>query len=134
VLNINELANALKPAVLPGESMRVLILREGKEPTQGVAYLDDGTMVVVDGARRLINRTVDILVTSVHQTPAGKMIFGRLDERADSGAVRVAAAAAGARSETAIGGNNHSLRQPRSESSAAIDPSAVNPYPDSDPM
>jgi uncharacterized protein YacL len=81
VLNINELANALKPAVLPGESMRVLILREGKEPTQGVAFLDDGTMVVVDGARRLINRTVDILVTSVHQTPAGKMIFGRLDEK-----------------------------------------------------
>src|SRR5467141_5119997 len=115
VLNINQLAQALKPAVLPGEPMRVLILREGKEPTQGVAYLDDGTMVVVDGARRLINRTVDILVTSVHQTPAGKMIFGRLDERADSGAVRVAAA--GARSETAIGGNNHSLRQPRSESS-----------------
>src|SRR5882672_3260208 len=134
VLNINELANALKPAVLPGESMRVLILREGKEPTQGVAYLDDGTMVVVDGARRLINRTVDILVTSVHQAPAGKMIFGRLDERADSGAVRVAAAAAGARSETVIGGNSHSLRQPRSESSASIDPSAVNPYPDSDPM
>jgi uncharacterized protein YacL len=135
VLNINELANALKPAVLPGESMRVLILREGKEPTQGVAYLDDGTMVVVDGARRLINRTVDILVTSVHQTPAGKMIFGRLDEqRADSGSVRVAAAAAGTRSETAIGGNGHSLRQPRSESSAAIDPSTANPYPDSDPM
>src|SRR5260370_28998260 len=94
VLNINELANALKPAVLPGESMRVLILREGKEPSQGVAYLDDGTMVVVDGARRLINRTVDILVTSVHQTPAGKMIFGRLDERADSGSVRAAAATA----------------------------------------
>jgi uncharacterized protein YacL len=84
VLNINELANALKPAVLPGESMRVLILREGKESTQGVAYLDDGTMVVVDGARRLINRTIDILVTSIHQTPAGKMIFGRLDDRADS--------------------------------------------------
>jgi uncharacterized protein YacL len=135
VLNINELANALKPAVLPGESMRVLILREGKEPTQGVAYLDDGTMVVVDGARRLINRTVDILVTSVHQTPAGKMIFGRLDERADSGSVRVAAtAAAGARSETAIGGNGHSLRPPRPESSAALDPSAANPYSDSDPM
>jgi uncharacterized protein YacL len=83
VLNINELANALKPAVLPGESMRVLILREGKESSQGVAYLDDGTMVVVDGARRLINRTVDILVTSIHQTPAGKMIFGRLDERSE---------------------------------------------------
>jgi len=134
VLNINELANALKPVVLPGESMRVLILREGKEPTQGVAYLDDGTMVVVDGARRLINRTVEILVTSVHQTPAGKMIFGRLDERNDSGSVR-AAAAAGAtsnRTESAIGGNGHSLRPPRPESSAAIDQPAVNPYPDTD--
>ena len=94
VLNINELANAMKPAVLPGESMRVLILREGKEATQGVAYLDDGTMVVVDGARRLINRTVDILVTSVHQTPAGKMIFGRLDDRTESTVSRTAAAGA----------------------------------------
>jgi uncharacterized protein YacL len=84
VLNVNELANAMKPAVLPGESMRVLILREGKESTQGIAYLDDGTMVVVDGARRFINRTIDILVTSMHQTPAGKMIFGRLEERCDS--------------------------------------------------
>lgn len=83
VLNVNELANAMKPAVLPGESMRVLILREGKEATQGVAYLEDGTMVVVDGARRFINRTIDITVTSMHQTPAGKMIFGRCDERAD---------------------------------------------------
>jgi uncharacterized protein YacL len=135
VLNINELANALKPAVLPGESMRVLILREGKESTQGVAYLDDGTMVVVDGARRLINRTVDILVTSVHQTPAGKMIFGRLDERADSGSVRGAAAAASAsanRTESPIGGNGHTLRPPRPESSATTDLPAVNPYPDSD--
>ena len=86
VLNVNELANAMKPAVLPGESMRVLILREGKESSQGVAYLDDGTMVVVDGARRFINRTIDILVTSTHQTPAGKMIFGRVEERADSSA------------------------------------------------
>jgi TRAM domain len=109
-------------------------LREGKEPTQGVAYLDDGTMVVVDGARRLINRTVDILVTSVHQTPAGKMIFGRLDERTDSGSVRAASAAAGARSETAIGGNGHSLRPSRHEPSAAIDPPTVNPYPDSETM
>ena len=132
VLNINELANALKPAVLPGESMRVLILREGKEPTQGVAYLDDGTMVVVDGARRFINRTVDILVTSVHQTPAGKMIFGRLDERADSGSVRAAAAGAGSRAEGANGGNGHPLRPPRPETSAAIDPPTVNPYPDTD--
>ena len=84
VLNINLLANALRPAVLPGEGMRVFILREGKEVNQGVAYLEDGTMVVVDGARRLINKTVDILVTSVHQTPAGKMIFGRIDDRHDT--------------------------------------------------
>jgi uncharacterized protein YacL len=80
VLNINELANALKPIVLPGETMRVFILKEGKEANQGVAYLDDGTMVVVDHARRLINHTVDITVTSVLQTTAGKMIFGRYDE------------------------------------------------------
>jgi uncharacterized protein YacL len=86
VLNINQLANALKPVVLPGEPMRVFILREGKEFGQGVAYLDDGTMVVVDGARRLINRAVDILVTSVHQTTAGKMIFGKLDERSGQSA------------------------------------------------
>ena len=84
VLNVNQLANALKPVVLPGEPMRVFILREGKESNQGVAYLDDGTMVVVDGARRMINKTIDIAVTSVHQTSAGKMIFGRYDERAES--------------------------------------------------
>jgi len=83
VLNVNQLANALKPVVLPGETMRVFILREGKEYNQGVAYLDDGTMVVVDGARRMINKTIDISVTSVHQTTAGKMIFGRFDERTD---------------------------------------------------
>jgi len=83
VLNVNQLANALKPVVLPGETMRVFILREGKEHTQGVAYLDDGTMVVVDGARKMINKTIDISVTSVHQTTAGKMIFGRYDERAE---------------------------------------------------
>lgn len=81
VLNINELANALKPVVLPGEAMRVFILKEGKEYNQGVAYLDDGTMVVVDNARRLISKTVDITVTSVLQTTAGKMIFGKYDER-----------------------------------------------------
>jgi uncharacterized protein YacL len=80
VLNINELANALKPVVLPGEKMRVFVLKEGKEFNQGVAYLDDGTMVVVDNARRLINKTADIAVTSVLQTTAGKMIFGRLWE------------------------------------------------------
>lgn len=80
VLNINELANALKPVVLPGEAMRVFVLKEGKEYNQGVAYLDDGTMVVVDNARRLIGKTTDISVTSVLQTTAGKMIFGRLWE------------------------------------------------------
>jgi uncharacterized protein YacL len=83
VLNINELANALKPVVLPGEAMRVFILKEGKEYNQGVAYLDDGTMVVVDNARRLIGKNTDIAVTSVLQTTAGKMIFGRLCEEAE---------------------------------------------------
>ncbi len=81
VLNINELANALKPVVLPGELMRVFILKEGKEFNQGVAYLDDGTMVVVDNARKMISKTIDIAVTSVLQTTAGKMIFGRFDDR-----------------------------------------------------
>jgi uncharacterized protein YacL len=86
VLNINELANALKPVVLPGEAMRVFILKEGKEYNQGVAYLDDGTMVVVDNARKLIGRNADIAVTSVLQTTAGKMIFGRLwEEPAENG-------------------------------------------------
>ncbi len=80
VLNINELANALKPVVLPGEIMKVFVLKEGKEYNQGVAYLDDGTMVVVDNARRMIGKNVDMIVTSVLQTTAGKMIFGRVDD------------------------------------------------------
>ncbi len=79
VLNINDLANALKPIVLPGETMRVFILKEGKEYNQGVAYLDDGTMVVVDNAKRMISKTIDVTVTSVLQTTAGKMIFGKHD-------------------------------------------------------
>jgi uncharacterized protein YacL len=95
VLNINELANSLKPIVLPGELMRVFILKEGKEYNQGVAYLDDGTMVVVDNARRMISKTIDISVTSVLQTTAGKMIFGKYDERNQA----VAAAASGERRE-----------------------------------
>jgi uncharacterized protein YacL len=82
VLNINELANSLKPIVLPGEIMRVFILKEGKEYNQGVAYLDDGTMVVVDNARKMMGKNIDISVTSVLQTTAGKMIFGKFDERA----------------------------------------------------
>jgi uncharacterized protein YacL len=100
VLNVNELANSVKPVVLPGELMKVFILKEGKEYNQGVAYLDDGTMVVVDNARKMISRTIDIVVTSVLQTTAGKMIFGRY---IDAGAGAGAAAAAGAseRSRTA---------------------------------
>jgi uncharacterized protein YacL len=84
VLNINELANALKPIVLPGEAMRVFILKEGKSVQPGRAYLDDGTMVVVDNARKMIGKTIDISVTSVLQTTAGKMIFGKWDERSGS--------------------------------------------------
>ncbi|HEX4170383.1 MAG TPA: PIN domain-containing protein [Bryobacteraceae bacterium] len=96
VLNINELANSLKPIVLPGETMRVFISKEGKEYNQGVAYLDDGTMVVVDNARRLISKTIDITVTSVLQTTAGKMIFGKFDDRHGSaGEQRIQAASAG---------------------------------------
>ncbi len=83
VLNINELANAPKPVVLPGETMKVFILKEGKEYNQGVAYLDDGTMVVVDNARRMIGKTIATQVTSVLQTTAGKMIFGRFPEETE---------------------------------------------------
>jgi uncharacterized protein YacL len=80
VLNINELANSLKPVVLPGETMKVFILKEGKEYNQGVAYLDDGTMVVIENARRLIGKNADVTVTSVLQTTAGRMIFSKLKE------------------------------------------------------
>ncbi|HET6464914.1 MAG TPA: PIN domain-containing protein [Nitrospiria bacterium] len=80
VLNINELSNSLKPVVLPGEVLRVFILKEGKEAGQGVAYLDDGTMIVVDNAKRLIGKNIDVVVTSVLQTTAGRMIFTRLRE------------------------------------------------------
>jgi uncharacterized protein YacL len=79
VLNINELVNSLRPVALPGEAMNVFILKEGKEKDQGVAYLDDGTMVVVDNSRRMIGQTIDITVTSVLQTTVGKMIFGRFN-------------------------------------------------------
>lgn len=127
ILNINELANAMKPTVLPGESMRVLILREGKESNQGVAYLDDGTMVVVDGARRSINRSVDIVVTSMHQTPAGKMIFGRLDDRPDS----LARAAAQSTQLDASGpGNGHTQSQP---SPSPRFGSTASPYDEGEP-
>ncbi len=78
VLNINELANALKPVVLPGEEMTVTIIKEGKEMNQGVAYLDDGTMIVVEGGRRRIGETLDVKTSSVLQTAAGKMIFAQI--------------------------------------------------------
>ncbi len=131
ILNVNQLANALKPVVLPGEAMRVFILREGKEYNQGVAYLDDGTMVVVDGARRLINKTVDIIVTSVHQTTAGKMIFGRLDpagREAEPPPRQAAAAGAAAGASEANGRRAESSRSPEA-SPAERAPRPVFPEP-----
>ncbi len=80
VLNIHELANSLKPVVLPGETIKVFVIKEGKEHNQGVAYLDDGTMVVVENARKLIGKNVDVTVTSVLQTTAGRMIFSKTKE------------------------------------------------------
>lgn len=80
VLNINELASVLKPVVLPGETLNLFIVKEGKEYNQGVAYLDDGTMVVIENARRLIGKSVEVVVTSVLQTTAGRMIFGKPKE------------------------------------------------------
>ncbi len=83
VLNINDLVNALKPAVLPGEKLKIKIVQKGKEKTQGVGYLEDGTMVVVEEAKNLIGKTVDTVVSRLIQTPAGKMIFTMLTSRAD---------------------------------------------------
>jgi uncharacterized protein YacL len=88
VLNINELANSMKPVVLPGEQMGVKIIREGKEPGQGVGYLDDGTMIIVDGAQKLLNANVEVIVTSVLQTTAGRMIFSELKEAAEKKSVQ----------------------------------------------
>lgn len=80
VLNVNQLANAVKPVVLPGEVMHVYVMKEGKEYGQGVAYLDDGTMVVIDNARKYLGKNIDVAVTSVLQTTAGRMIFTRLQD------------------------------------------------------
>lgn len=85
VLNINELANALRPVVLPGEVMDVRISKEGKEHNQGIAYLDDGTMIVIDNSRHLISQSVSVVVTSVLQTSAGRMIFAKLEDQARPG-------------------------------------------------
>jgi uncharacterized protein YacL len=81
VLNINLLSNALKPIVLPGEEMKVTLIKEGKDPNQAIGYLDDGTMVVVEYGRKKLNEEVDVTVTSVLQTTAGRMIFTRLSDR-----------------------------------------------------
>ena len=78
VLNINELANAVKPVVLPGEEMKVSIVKDGKESGQGLAYLEDGTMIVVEGGKKYIGKTIDVLVTSALQTAAGRMIFAKI--------------------------------------------------------
>lgn len=83
VLNINELANAVKPVILPGETMNVRVIKEGKEQAQGIAYLDDGTMVVVDNGKNLIGQSLDVVVTSILQTTAGRMIFTRKKENGD---------------------------------------------------
>jgi hypothetical protein len=104
VLNINQLANSLKPVVLPGEIMKVFILKEGKEYNQGVAYLDDGTMVVVDNARKMISKTIDVVVTSVLQTTAGKMIFGRFIETVPSASAQSAQPSPGPAPQGGVGG------------------------------
>ena len=83
VLNMNQLAASLRPAMLPGEQMNVKILKEGKEHGQGIGYLDDGTMVVVDDAKKLLGKSVDVVVTSVLQTTSGRMIFAKLKEQAE---------------------------------------------------
>ncbi|MEG0392779.1 MAG: PIN domain-containing protein, partial [Anaerovoracaceae bacterium] len=83
VLNINELANTLKPVVLPGEDMSLFLVKEGKESNQAVAYLDDGTMIVVEEGRRYIGKTITVTVTSVLQTSAGRMIFGKPAKKQD---------------------------------------------------
>lgn len=90
VLNINELANSLKPVVLPGEIMRVFVLKEGKEYNQGVAYLDDGTMVVIENGRKLISKNAEVVVTSVLQTTAGRMIFAKAKEEYEREELRAA--------------------------------------------
>ena len=77
-MNINELANAVKPIAIPGEEMLITIVKEGKENQQGVAYLDDGTMIVVENGKKFINETRRVVVTSILQTPAGRMIFAKV--------------------------------------------------------
>ena len=88
VININELANALKSVALPGETMKVKLIKQGDQPGQGVGYLDDGTMVVIEAGRDQIGKLVDIAVTSVLQTSAGRMIFGKFEKAVSEPASR----------------------------------------------
>lgn len=80
ILNLNQLSNALKPVVLPGETMNIHVVKEGKEDNQGIGYLEDGTMVVVDEAKRHLGNKIDVSVTSVLQTPTGRMIFSKVKD------------------------------------------------------
>ncbi len=82
-MNINELANAVKPVILPGEDLSLRVVQEGKEPGQGIGFLDDGTMVVIEGGRRYLNTDLNISVTRVLQTAAGRMIFAQPKESFD---------------------------------------------------
>ena len=112
VLNVNELANAVKPVVLPGEEMTIAIVKEGKEPNQGVAYLDDGTMIVVEDGRRYINSTLGVVVTSVLQTVAGKMIFARVRNGEDGEGENDYGVGRDNGGYTAQGGSGYSRRGP----------------------
>jgi len=129
VLNINELANSLKPVVLPGEVMRVFILKEGKESGQGVGYLDDGTMVVVDQGKRAIGRTIEVAVTSVLQTTAGKMIFCRWTEVGNEDAPRRESRREGR------GGRERAPREDRGGTASGGEPrSAASPVGEAEPV
>jgi len=112
VLNVNELANALKPVVLPGEEMTVGIVKEGKEPNQGVAYLDDGTMIVVEDGRRFIGATLGVTVTSVLQTVAGKMIFARVRSDEDGEGIDYHPESGGNGHTPSTGGSGYPRRGP----------------------
>ncbi len=128
VLNINDLANALKPVVMPGEEMEIKILKEGKEHEQGVAYLDDGTMVVVDNGKRRLGSTVKVTITSVLQTQAGRMIFAKLSDdnghHGDRG---------GERWQETRERHGHDVRRPRNGGQGRQNHSAYQGQPSSHP-
>jgi hypothetical protein len=129
VININDLANALKPEALPGERMRVRLLKPGEEPGQGVGYLDDGTMVVVEQGRGHLNEEVEFTVTNMRQTSAGKMIFGRM------GADGAASASSAAAATTAAQAPPHEQRQqpPHRRGGGGPPPPRQRPEPRAEP-